>query len=172
MQHLKLIFVIFLGTTFAAFSQDSDYSEEVAIYLEKNHSLDQYGYAYEQLLTMLENQYPKSDENTDAWKYLETNKEKTLAEMKLLLIPIYVDNFSQEEIKGMISFYESDTGRQLVMDRSKMTEAQKTELNKFYNTQLGKKIIEKQPILTQEIGAASESWSRDLYETAVSLLKN
>ena len=168
----KLIFTIFLFISFVSFSQEMDFSEEVGIYLNRNHSLDQYAYAYDQLLTMLENQYPKSDENLEAWKYLETNKEKTLAEIKELLIPVYVRNFSQEEIEQMILFYESDTGRQLAANRSKMTEGQKTELNTFYNSELGKRIIEKQPILTQEIGVVSEGWSRDLYETAVSLLKN
>jgi hypothetical protein len=58
------------------------------------------------------------------------------------------------------------------MDRSKMTDEQKVELNSYYNSTLGKKVIDKQPILTQEIGLVSENWSRDLYETAVSLLKN
>ena len=172
MNLMKLILAIFLCTSLVAFSQEKDLSDNVANYLELNHSLDQYGYAYDQLLKMLENQYPKSNANTEGWKYLEMNKEKTVSEMKQLLIPIYVRNFSQEEIKGMIVFYESDTGRQLAMDRSKMTDEQKVELNSYYNSTLGKKVIDKQPILTQEIGLVSENWSRDLYETAVSLLKN
>lgn len=172
MKATKLFFIFFLFTTFLAFSQEVDYSEETAIYLDRNHSLDQYGYAYDQLLTMLENQYPKSDQNYEAWKYLETNKSKTLEEMKALLIPIYIRNFSKEEIEQMILFYESDTGQQLVKDRSEMTEEQKGAFNSFYNSDLGKKIIQKQSILTKEIAIVSEGWSRDLYETAVSLLKN
>ena len=172
MKQLKLLLLILFCSTFYAFGQEGDYAKEVGIYLNRNHSLDQYGYAYEQLLTMLESQYPKSDANAEAWKYLETNKEKKLAEMKALLVPIYLSNFSQPEIQGMISFYESDTGKQLAVDRSKMTEPQKEELNVFYNSELGAKIIERQQFLTQEIGMVSESWSRDLYETAVTLLEN
>ena len=92
--------------------------------------------------------------------------------MKSLLIPVYVRNFSKEEIKEMILFYESETGRQLVSDRSKMTEGQQAALHSFYNSELGKKIKGKQEILTQEIAIVSEGWSRDLYETSISLLKN
>lgn len=169
---MKLILTILLFTSLTTFSQEKDLSDKVANYLDLNHSLDQYGYAYDQLLTMLENQYPKSNGNTEGWKYLETNKDKSVSEMKELLIPIYVRNFSEEEITGMIIFYKSETGRQLATDRSKMNEAQKAELNTYYNSTLGKKVIDKQPILTQEIGLVSENWSRDLYETAVSLLKN
>ncbi len=53
-----------------------------------------------------------------------------------------------------------------------MTSIQKKgELNSFYGTELGGKIIEKQLVLTQAISVVYESWSRDLYETAVSHLK-
>ena len=52
-----------------------------------------------------------------------------------------------------------------------MTDIQKQELNAFYNSEEGSAIIEKQTILTQEIGKISELWSRDLYEIALSFLK-
>jgi len=38
-------------------------------------------------------------------------------------------------------------------------------------TELGKKIVAKQPVLTKEISEASDRWSRDLNETAFNLLK-
>lgn len=70
----------------------------------------------------------------------------------------------------MTSFYKSEAGKLLINDRSKMTDLHKEELNTFYNSVLGKKILEKQGILTQKISKVSENWSRDLYETALSLL--
>ena len=169
---MKLICTIFFLTSLLAISQENDFSDDVAIYLDRSHSLDQYGYAYDELLKMLEKQYPKSEQNGEAWKYLGTNKEKALSDMKALLIPVYMSTFLQEEIKEMILFYEGDTGRQLVTDRSKMTEVQIAALNSFYQSDLGKKIISRLETLTQEIGVVSEGWSRDLYETAMSLLKN
>jgi len=71
----------------------------------------------------------------------------------------------------MTSFYESASGKQLTTDRSQMTTEQKEELNDFYNSQLGKKIIGKQAILPKAVSVVSESWSSDLDETALSLLK-
>lgn len=152
-------------------AQETDSSQEVATYLASNGTMQQYEYAYDELLKMLENQYPKSDSTTDGWTYLESNKEDAVADMKKGLIPIYQENFDATEIKNMTTFYQSDTGKQLTNDRSQMTSIQKEELNIFYGSELGKKIIEKQPALTLAISAVSESWSRDLYETAVSLLK-
>ncbi len=160
-----------MALSIQCFAQETK-TANVAAYLESNKSLNQYSYAYDQLLGMLEKNYPESDANKKGWNYLRENKENSMKEMKSLLIPVYANHFSQNEISEMTAFYQSDTGKQLVNDRSKMTEEQKITLNTFFNSELGKKIIEKQPILTTEIGAISENWSRDLYEVAVSLLKN
>nr|WP_262896957.1 DUF2059 domain-containing protein [Aurantibacter crassamenti] len=92
--------------------------------------------------------------------------------MKSFLVPIYKSNFTDEDFAQMINFYETDTGKQLMQDRTKMSDSQKKELNSYYNTAVGQKIIEKQQSLSAEIATASENWSRDLYETAVSLLKS
>lgn len=167
----QITFLFFiLMTAFALKAQNAN-TEDVSAYLESNGSMAQYDYAYGELLKMLGNQFPKNDTNKEGWTYLENNKKKALADMKKLLVPIYQSNFSKDEVNKMLAFYESDAGKQLINDRSQMTETQKAELNSFYNTEVGQKIIEKQPVLTQEISKASENWSRDLYETALSLLK-
>lgn len=152
-------------------AQETDFSAEVSTYLESNGTLNQYQFAYDELLKMLEQQYPKSESTANGWKYLENNKTVAIAEIQKELVPIYQQNFERSEIKQMTTFYQSATGKQLTSDRSLMTAEQKEGLNNFYNSELGKKIINKQPVLAQEVSAASESWSRDLYETALSLLK-
>lgn len=172
MKPLKYAFCLFLLVAMDAVAQESGFSSEVAAYLESNSTLDQYNYAYDQLLKMLGDQHPKSDSNTKGWAFLEENRVKALADIKALLIPIYEQHFDNEDIQRMTAFYSSETGKQLMNDRSQMTEMQKENLNTFYNSPVGQKIIAKQPILTREIAEISERWSRDLYETAVSLLKN
>jgi len=166
-----LFFCFVLSISLNLHAQEENFSSEVDTYLESNGTLDQYEFAYDELLKMLEKQYPKSEFTASGWAYLESNKENAIKEMKMALIPIYQQNFERSEIQKMNTFYLSDTGRQLTSDRSKMTDEQKEELNTFYNSVLGKKIIEKQPTLTEAISSASESWSRDLYETAMSLFK-
>lgn len=153
------------------YAQESKLDKDVSTYLDSNGSMMQYDYAYKQLLQMMEKQYPKSEKNKEGWQYLEGNKKNAIAEMKEMLVPIYTTNFENKDIQKMIVFYQSESGKQLINDRSKMTDAQKQELNTFYNSEVGSIIIEKQTILTQEIGKISEEWSRDLYETALSLLK-
>lgn len=158
--------------TFLLSSQDKTDGQLVETYLEANGSLDQYEFAYDQLLQMLNDQYPKTEANSQGWKYLIDNKEKAVSDMKSLLVPVYQSNFNQTDITKMTDFYQTETGKQLTKDRTKMTEAQKKELNSYYSTEVGQKIIEKQSLLSEAISAASENWSRDLYETAISLLKS
>ncbi|MFS4493693.1 DUF2059 domain-containing protein [Maribacter sp. 2308TA10-17] len=171
MKTIKLSLILFLFISMDVSAQETDFSFEVSTYLESNGTLNQYEYAYDELLKMLSTQYPKSERTSRGWEYLENNKEKAISDILKELVPIYQQNFERSEIKKMNTFYNSPAGLQLTADRSKMTSAQKEELNAFYNSDLGKKIIEKQPVLTKAISAASESWSRDLYETALSLLK-
>ncbi len=171
MRVIKLFFCLFLMISWNGNAQEADFSSEVANYLESNGTLTQYEFAYDELLKMLNKQYPKSESTANGWEYLEGNKEKAIAEIQKGLIPIYQQNFERLEIQKMTAFYQSPTGKQLTADRSQMTAVQKEELNTFYNSELGKKIIGKQAVLAKAVSAVSESWSRDLYETALSLLK-
>ncbi|RKR12459.1 hypothetical protein CLV91_2590 [Maribacter vaceletii] len=171
MQQLKYFLLFLLCIPVFSNAQDKNTTALVGNYLEVNGSMGQYNFAYDELLKMLKGRYPENNSNAEGWKYLKENKTKAVGEMKTLLIPIYETNFTKEDISKMVSFYTSATGKQLLTDRSKMNPAQKEKLNTFYNSEVGKKIIEKQSILGTEISKASEGWSRDLYETALSLLK-
>lgn len=171
MKILNKIYILFIAIGMTSCAQETSFSDDVTAYLEVNGSAKQYEFAYDELLKMLEQQYPKSDSNSEGWTYLMANKDKHVSEMTTSLVPIYQKNFSHDMIKKMTSFYESDTGKQLSSDPTKMTPDQKVKLNEFYTSDMGKKILEKQPLLAKEVSKASENWSRDLYETAVSLLK-
>ncbi len=171
MNQLKYILLFVLSIPVFSNAQDKSYTTLVSEYLEVNGSMGQYNYAYDELLKMLNGRFPETDANAQGWKFLKENKGKAVKEMISLLEPIYKNNFTEAEITKMLAFYKSGTGKQLVADRSKMNPAQKEKLNTFYNSEIGKKIIEKQPILGTEISKVSEGWSRELYETALSLLK-
>jgi hypothetical protein len=170
MKLIKIISVVFLFITLSSCGQEATFQEDVMTYLKNNGTANQYNYAYDELLKMLGNQFPKTAENSKGWDYLEANKEKHVSDILSLLEPVYEKNFTHEEIKKMNVFYQSEAGKQLVADGEKLSEKQKEEVNDFYGSVTGKTIVEKQPILATEIGEVSEGWSRDLYETALSML--
>ncbi|PIE99959.1 MAG: hypothetical protein CR994_08205 [Maribacter sp.] len=172
MQQFKILLLCFLMAPMGLMAQETDFSKDVKDYLECNGTMKQYEYAYGQLVQMMESRYPKSDDNIKSWTYLEENKAKAMEDIKNMLVPIYKEHFSHGEIKKMAAFYKTEAGVLLTTDRSKMTQAHKEELNSFYNTALGQKIINKQEVLTKEISAASEKWSRELYGIFMGLLGN
>ncbi len=172
MRTIKLLFGLFFIAILSISAQDTDASNKVGVYLEHNGTLLQYEYAYDQLLQMLGKQFPETTANATGWEYLRKNRKDAIEGIKQALIPIYQKNFTSSEIKEMTTFYQSEAGVQLLKDRTKMTADQKEALNRFYTSALGEKIIKKQSVLSKEVSAASENWSRDLYETAMSLLKN
>ncbi|MFD2588997.1 DUF2059 domain-containing protein [Croceitalea marina] len=133
--------------------------------------MKQYKQAYLELLNLMERQFPKSDRNNNGWIYLERNEIKALKEIRDMLVPVYIKHFSEVDIAKMEQFYTSDAGVQLVMDRTKLTNAQQKKVNDFFNSKVGAKIKDKQELLSVEIAAVSEYWSKDLYQTAVLLLK-
>ena len=171
MRNVVLSICFLMCLPLGAVAQEGEFADEVKTYLSYNGTLGQYEYAYDGLLKMLQNQHPETDENKEGWAYLKENKVKSVNAMMALLTPVYQKHFERDEIAQMTNFYQSETGKQLINDRSQMTEVQKEELNAYYNSKLGQKVMSKQTILSQEISKISENWSRDLYETAVSLLK-
>lgn len=170
--------ILFLALAVASaaslYGQDTekDLSDQVAVYLTVNGTKGQYEAAYESLLTMLSNQYPESSENKEGWIYMRQHKETAVNEILDLLGPIYLEHFNEEDILRMTEFYNSETGKQLKEDNSNLSADQNAQVSSFYNSELGLKIKDKQPALRDAISSASEAWSRDLYETAVALLKN
>lgn len=170
MQRFKVFTFLLLFGAMGVFAQTTK-EDTITTYLKSNGSAQQYEYAYDQLLKMMQKNHPKTDANAEGWKYLKDNKKKAVSEMLASLKTVYKKHFNESDIKEMLGFYRSDAAKQMLKDRTKMTEEHKTQLNAYYNSEIGKKIISKQQVLGTEIAKISEEWSRDLYETAVSLVK-
>ncbi len=166
-----IIFSILFLATIPLLAQDSSLIPKVSSYLESNGTIKQYKNAYRELLNLMEKQFPKSDRNSNGWLYLERNETKALTEINDLLVPIYIKHFNEQDIDKMQTFYTSSSGQQLVKDRTKLTDAQRKEVDAFFGSKVGLKIKTKQQILSEEIAGVSEYWSKDLYQTAVLLLK-
>ena len=164
-----LFFSLLIGISINA--QDSGLTQKVGAYLEANGTMMQYSDAYGQLLILMEKQYPRSEANANGWLFLERNKPKALLEIKDLLVPIYIQNFTEAELNAMSDFYTSDAGKQLIADKSGLSEEQRITVQDFFYSEIGQKLNTKKAQLTQEIEAVSEYWSKDLYQTAVLLLK-
>jgi hypothetical protein len=80
------------------------------------------------------------------WEALEKKvTEKSLAELKLIVTPIYSKNYTEIEIDNLITFYNSETG---------------------------KLIIEKQPIIIEELNLPLMQWSQNLGSYVIEEIEN
>ncbi|NJB37312.1 DUF2059 domain-containing protein [Croceivirga sp. JEA036] len=173
MKKFKVTVILFVMACMPALirAQENKVVTQVGTYLEANGTMRQYADAYQQLLILMEKQYPKTEANKNGWTFLERNEPKALMEIKDLLAPIYIQHFTEEELNQMFSFYTSDTGKQLVANKEELTEDQRNTVQDFFYSPVGQKLNEKKAALTKEIAAVSEYWSKDLYQTAVLLLQ-
>ena len=168
---MKRLFLFFL-MPFALTAQESDFADDVLDYLEFNGTLKHYERDYDEFVTTLEDLVPRNEQNAIRWDQIVANKPIAINELKIGLIALFQDNFTHKEILLMAAFYKSETGRILINDQANMTKIHTEILSKFYNSELGLKMMRKQEYFAQEMGRLSEEWTRDLYETSLPLLSN
>lgn len=164
-------FILGLLFTSTVFSQQESYHEDAMRYFEINGTEKQYSEAIDQMYELLKKQYTSLNVPSSVWKQLENNKKQPLQNIKALLVSAYRSNFSHQELKELLSFYESETGKQVVADISKLTPEQSEEFAKFLNSAVGQKVQNQSESLKMMVGEVSELWSRDLYRDVVSKLK-
>jgi len=80
------------------------------------------------------------------WETLENNvTKKSLSQLKTLVKPVYSKNYTESEIDELITFYSSQTG---------------------------KLIIEKQPIILEQLNLPLRQWSQDLDNYIIEEIEN
>ncbi len=170
---MNKIIVILIGLlSITGFSQQRSYHEDAFRYFELNGTTQQYDRALDQLFVMLQQQYATVQVPEATWSIVQEEiKTEAIQTIKSALVPVYQDHFSRKELRKMIDFYSTDTGKQIVINPQQLTEDQKKEASGFYNAPIGVKIQAKSEALKQGVSEASELWSRDVYTQTVQLLE-
>ncbi|EAP86232.1 DUF2059 domain-containing protein [Croceibacter atlanticus] len=164
MRLFGIAITIILTFNTITYGQSNSYNEDIVSYLEVNGTETQYAQAVEQLFVMLSKQYAGNNISNDVWRQLETKyKTKALKSIKLLLVTPYRTTFSHDNIKRMLAFYNTEAGKQMMIDPTKLTKAQKSVAGDFYASDAGAKLLENKTSLEQRVAEVSEIWSRDLY---------
>ncbi len=166
-----LAFCVTLFLTVTAYSQQKSYHEDALKYLGLNGTEKQYSAAIDQMFDLLKSQYSSQNIPDTVWQELKGIKKESLTTIKSLLVSAYRGNFSHEDIKSLITFYESDTGKQMVADMSQMSEDQKVKLSEFFNSDIGQRVKNQSDSLKSMVSEVSELWSRDLYKNTIEKLK-
>lgn len=167
----NIVFGFLLIFTSTVFSQQKSYHEDAMRYFELNGTEKQYSEAIDQMFSLLRSQYSSQNIPENVWNELQGDKKGPLLTIKSLLVSAYRSNFSHQELKQLLTFYESETGKQVVKDVNQLTAEQKNKFAKFLNSDIGQKVQHQSESLKMMVGEVSELWSRDLYKEVVSKLK-
>ncbi|MCF8362099.1 MAG: DUF2059 domain-containing protein [Prolixibacteraceae bacterium] len=112
----------------------SDYDKDLEKFLQINGSTETYNIMYEQILTQLKMSKPGVPDSV--WSNLKTEVfDNEVKELTKKMVPLYKKHFTHEDVKELINFYESP---------------------------IGKKLVTKTPLLTQESMQFSQQWGMSL----------
>ncbi|NQX77408.1 hypothetical protein [Gilvibacter sp.] len=128
-------------------------------YLKINGTQSQYEGAYDQMIALIKTQFDGQGVPESHWSKLEDQKEDQVAGILNMLASVYRSYFEETDIQNLYMHYSSSP------------EAQQANQSTFINSATGQKLVAVQQSLIQNISAASESWSRDLYLATLDELK-
>lgn len=140
-------------------------------YLYSNGTDKQYKDAYAEMFYVLKNQVDITLLPQNYFKNLQKGKEKSIADLMNTLAASYDSFFSKQEIEGMLQFYKSNVGKQLVSNPALLTSEQKEVVAKFYKSDLMVGVSKKHDSLTKVVSKVSEEWSRDLYLGTLAMIE-
>lgn len=124
----------FLLTAYVIKAQTSDYDKDLVKLMSINGSTETYNMMYDQILVQLK--AGKPDVPDSVWSKLKTEVfDKSVNDLTKQMVPLYKKYFTHEDVKELISFYESP---------------------------IGKKLITKTPLLTKEAMQFSQTWGLNL----------
>ncbi|ARV11214.1 hypothetical protein BTO09_02175 [Gilvibacter sp. SZ-19] len=144
---------------FSADAQTDAAQQQTINYLKINGTQTQYEAAFDQMVGLIKNQFEGSGVPASQWEKLEAKKSEAVSGIVNMLASVYRSYFEETDIQNLYTHYSSSP------------EQQRANQNTFINSATGQKLVAVQQSLIQNISAASESWSRDLYMDTINELK-
>lgn len=110
----------FVLLTYLAGAQTTSFDEDLAKLMSVNGSIQTYDLLFDQLLIQLKPQ--KTVVSDSIWMNLKAEVfDKEVQELTNKLVPLYKEYFTHEDVKDLISFYESPLGRKLTTQTPKIS---------------------------------------------------
>ncbi|WP_232729141.1 DUF2059 domain-containing protein [Ulvibacter sp. MAR_2010_11] len=165
-----LFLTLFLVFCFSTSAQVDAFQEEVITYLKSNGTTDQYREAYDGIFTILKKQFNSASVPDAFWIDMQSDKEKSVEEAIAFLSFAYRKHFTREDISKMTTFYNTEAAQKMLSKDAPLSSDESEAIAAFFESDIAKKIEEKQEALAIDIADISEHWSRDLFAAKMSLL--
>ncbi|WP_299780152.1 hypothetical protein [uncultured Formosa sp.] len=162
---LMLSFCISLLCSISVFSQTNTYSEAAAQCLKSNGTYAYYETIYESCFKQMQDQYAKLDIPEETWAELKTVKPEAMQAVNSRLVSAYSDFFTLEDIQSMNALYNSHAGQTMINNPNALTKKDKKQIDTFYKTTTGKKIVNSQSGMKEKMQVISDFWCGDMYKS-------
>ncbi|WP_159021421.1 hypothetical protein [Formosa sp. L2A11] len=162
---LMLTFCISLLCSISVFSQTEAYSEAATLCLKSNGTYAYYETIYESCFKQMQDQYTKLDIPAETWAELKTVKPEAMQAVNARLVSAYSDFFTLEDVQNMNTLYTSHAGQTMISNPNALTKKDKKEIDKFYKTATGKKIVSSQSGMKKKMQVISDFWCGDMYKS-------
>lgn len=154
---------LFFSFCFLGNAQTDTFQDEIINYLKMNGTNDQYSIAYEGMYGVIQKQFAGAEVPESVWTELKADKDKDINEVLTLLSSAYRKHFTEEDINGMVEFYSSEAGQELLQGNKKPSPENVVIVDEFFRSELGIKINAKKSELATDVSQISEYWSKDLF---------
>lgn len=123
-----------------ASSQNSELDNDIKKFLAINGSTAAYDMVFDQMVAQFK--MMKTEASDEVWKAIRTDVfNKEIETLNTLMIPIYKNHYSHDDIKAFITFYESPAGKKLTGAMGQITQ-ESMQLSQTWAMGLGQKINE------------------------------
>lgn len=160
MKNLFFLFCLLVSTV--SFSQTS-VNEGMKSYLTANGTVNYYSSVVDRMFDFLKKEYQAQNVPESVWNELTVVKDEALIEITELIIQSYEGHFSQDEMKNMLAFYDTDAGKKVLFKEELGPEDVK-QRDMFYASPLGKKIASSSESLNGILQKLTQEWSGQLFK--------
>jgi len=166
----SIFLTLFSLICFSVVAQVDAFQKDIIEYLNVKGTHREYNETYIGVLDAVKKNFKASNVPENVWEEMQTDKDKDLEELIFFMSFAYRKHFTQKEINSMTNFYKTDAAQRMIAQYESLTDKDNTEITAFFESELGKKITQKQPELATDIKEISTQWKSDLFVKKMSFL--
>lgn len=161
---------IFLGLYFSVSAQVDEFQDDIISLLKINGTVQKYDFEYEKILTSLKIRVAADDTPQSFWDNFRENKKESIDELISILAFAYRKNYTQNEIKELYIFYNTSVGKKLIENNNEFTKEEINIIEDFNSSKLAIKVKKNEDILAADVNDIYNEWYKELFSKGLGAL--
>ncbi|CDF80224.1 conserved hypothetical protein [Formosa agariphila KMM 3901] len=165
---MKSVLFLCIGILFSVvntYAQTAAYTTAATQCLQSNGTTAFYETVFNTCFKQIQDQYIKYDIPSEEWTEFKALKPEAMKTVNGKLVTAYSDFFTLKDIENMNALYASQAGQTMIKNPSALTKKDKKQIDNFYKTSTGKKIVDSQSDMKEQMQVISDFWCGEIYKT-------